>query len=528
MHSGNNHHHQHHHDDSHRQWLNNKITSIGSDDAIFGVTSSHSMMNGCSNNKDHQQEQRMVSMDGRNSEQIQSYNQQHHATTTCQHRPIINIDSREDRCTDNEVVVPPLASTKRSELLLEQQRPITSQQHQLPTSTNRRSSITPTTTPYPSNVGRAHYLEKRLCMDGFIKWGIPFPQGLPHTTTTTATASPVVVTATGGANDDHVRDTPIGPGEVVVLSDVTLIERLVWVRYQRDDVGTVVDCSRSNTGGTRKMDDGSNNTALKNAGTERPKTNTTGYWWPAILYQDYKEVASDATDFWNHLPLWTRLQLVYLMIFDVDNPRNQNCVARLLGRPGHELIEVPMDDHRNKGRDVGTDMNHKKVNRPIVADFYGHLTRILPSVAGKVEYFADHPDLYYDWHHGMDQVEALLGDCLGRPFPLSGEDDKMTWVERARRAERIRWRAHARYVGCLFPLLCPAEPDDDVHQQIMQVDALKQRSKDGDKSNNRVPAGEQPPPTTSPLSKRDKVQTAMKPQVAVKSGKRLKLRFKKT
>ena len=172
--------------------------------------------------------------------------------------------------------------------------------------------------------------------------------------------------------------------------ELTLLNRLVWVKY------------RNNT-----------------------------YWWPAILYNNYSEVVQQSK-IWDQLDTVTRIRLNFLTMIFPNHPQNRIRIARLLGRPKLELIEVKKSDDR--------------------CEFYWQLPHLLPH-AFDSEYFRHDPDLYYDWHRAFDQVEELLRDCLGKRFALnptaSNSSSSKSWLQRAREAEVRRWQeAHPCLATC--------------------------------------------------------------------------------
>jgi hypothetical protein len=57
------------------------------------------------------------------------------------------------------------------------------------------------------------------------------------------------------------------------------------------------------------------------------------------LYKNYRQI-TEQRRVWNMLSSWKRINLSYLLVFDSSNPRNYVKVARLLGRPNLELLEV--------------------------------------------------------------------------------------------------------------------------------------------------------------------------------------------
>jgi hypothetical protein len=242
-----------------------------------------------------------------------------------------------------------------------------------------------------------------------------------------------------------------------------LMERLVWIRYR---------CDR--------------------------------YWWPAILYQrGYHELIHQAVHVWNsQVSLLQRMLIVHCMIFDPTNPRNDTPVARVLGRPGCELIELPRRSH--------TYEQGKPELHPFTADFFWQLPKILPVAACNIEFFAQDGDydLYYDWHRALDQVECLLYDCLGKHMPLLSppvmlnettaatskktqkhwkyattlNSSAFTWVQRARQAERMQWEEHRKYVGCVLFMCGPEEE----HPQQQRQEQFSSDDREASSTNVRI------------------------------------------
>jgi hypothetical protein len=128
------------------------------------------------------------------------------------------------------------------------------------------------------------------------------------------------------------------------------------------------------------------------------------YWWPAIVYDNYRQLIHDETlskNVWYRMPFWKRFQLASLLVFRADDQRNHTQVARLLGRGttndngtggSLEIIEV---------EDTWPFKDESKV------------TQVIGEMALNGDYFRSHPSLYLEWHRAMDQMEQLLGDCLG-------------------------------------------------------------------------------------------------------------------
>jgi hypothetical protein len=167
-------------------------------------------------------------------------------------------------------------------------------------------------------------------------------------------------------------------------AELTLLSRLVWVRY-------------------RQL-----------------------YWWPAILYQNYKEV-SQTQGLWDQLDVWRQMKIGTSTVLFPSHPRNCMRIGRLLGRPTLELLELKKDvDH---------------------CEFYWQLPNILPHTCNS-EFFTKDPDLYYDWHRALDQVEGILRDFLGKRFALTAAtDDSKTWLKKAKEAELAKWAEEHPYLA---------------------------------------------------------------------------------
>ena len=147
------------------------------------------------------------------------------------------------------------------------------------------------------------------------------------------------------------------------------------------------------------------------------------YWWPAILYNNYSEIAQQQK-IWDQLDIGKRMRLSCLTMVFTNHPSNRTRIARLLGRPSLvELVEVRKNGDR--------------------CEFYWQLPTQLKRTCDS-EYFRQHPDLYYDWHRAFDQMEELLRDCLGKRIALnptaSNSSTSKTWLQRAREAELRKWQ----------------------------------------------------------------------------------------
>jgi hypothetical protein len=181
------------------------------------------------------------------------------------------------------------------------------------------------------------------------------------------------------------------------------------------------------------------------------------YWWPAILYKNYREIQKHQSKVWKRLSGWRRMYLARLIALDSTNPRNHVPIARLLGRPLVELVEVVLSSssHDSPGG---------------WSDFASKLPSVLPRMNCNGDYFRKDPGLYYDWHVAMDQVEQLLQDCLGQrlasslPVTKVNTNEKTvvsssSWLQRAKDAERAKWAAVSTPTGC-FSCLCGSKLEE--------------------------------------------------------------------
>jgi hypothetical protein len=174
------------------------------------------------------------------------------------------------------------------------------------------------------------------------------------------------------------------------------------------------------------------------------------YWWPAILYHNYAEALKQPR-IWKHLDLWTKAYLINLTVFTTQDKRNRVKVAWLLGRPTVEFVEVHSDDD--------------------CAEFYWQLPMVLPTAYDSTHFERNNAiDLYYDWHRAMDQVENLLQDILGKHFSLPGgtgsslnsTGKRRTWLEQAKRAEKIKWAEQNPYLSTAFCNCSCVGADDEL------------------------------------------------------------------
>jgi hypothetical protein len=148
---------------------------------------------------------------------------------------------------------------------------------------------------------------------------------------------------------------------------------------------------------------------------------------------------------WGMLSSWKRINLSYLLVFDSSSPRNYVKVARLLGRPHLELLEVES-----------------------YSEFYWELPQVLPKMSCAAEYFRQDPELYYDWHRAMDQVESILRECLGKNFALAPDPSSRTWLQRAKDAERAKW---AVATGCYHCGICqPMGSEEELEANDLVVE----------------------------------------------------------
>jgi hypothetical protein len=147
-----------------------------------------------------------------------------------------------------------------------------------------------------------------------------------------------------------------------------------------------------------------------------------------------------------------RLYLASRLIYDPSNDRNHVQVARLLGRGRCELVEAA---------------SH--------SEFYWELPQILPKASCNVDYFRNDPDLYYDWHRALDDVERILRECLGKQFALLPEASERTWLERARHADRSRWMAATTKLpmAAWFQCCTAKQMEDDDNNDLILTRSLK-------------------------------------------------------
>ena len=154
------------------------------------------------------------------------------------------------------------------------------------------------------------------------------------------------------------------PEQRRVSNEVTLLERLVWVKYQNK------------------------------------------YWWPALLYQNYSELQSQLYD---QLDMKMKAQIAMAVMREVQAEKHIR-VARLLGRQELDIVEV-------------TDGTY--------AEFYWQLPNVLPMACHKSLY--TDPEVYVDFHRGLDQVEAIIRDVTKQSFNLMPQDgnNPSSWEQRA-------------------------------------------------------------------------------------------------
>jgi hypothetical protein len=161
------------------------------------------------------------------------------------------------------------------------------------------------------------------------------------------------------------------------------------------------------------------------------------YWWPAILYKNYGEVQQEPR-LWGGIRLSSRIELASLTIFSPTDPRASVPVAKLLARPSVEFVEI----------------NNAKEK----CEFHSKLPQVLP-YACDAGVFVDNPDLYYDWHKAMDQVELLLKDFFGKHFALAPADSSTTWLARARAAEQKKWAENQPMLASWCQCACAVDSE---------------------------------------------------------------------
>jgi len=171
----------------------------------------------------------------------------------------------------------------------------------------------------------------------------------------------------GPSTERWVTPTPEsssrGDGREKVLPPMTLLERLVWVKYQK-------------------------------------------FWWPALLYHSYSELQDH---------LFTEMDMVLkaqfaMAILSNNKERRKIKIAKLLGRPGLEVVEVDA---------VG------------YCEFYWKLPNVLPE-ACRISNYGDKIELYLDFHRALDQVEELIQEVSQKNFALLPGSNSNTWLERAK------------------------------------------------------------------------------------------------
>ena len=174
------------------------------------------------------------------------------------------------------------------------------------------------------------------------------------------------------------------------------------------------------------------------------------YWWPAILYHNYAEALRQPR-IWKNLDLWSKACLINLTVFSPKDKRNHVKVAWLLGRPSIEFVPIHSDDD--------------------CAEFYWQLPMVLPTAFDSNHFEKNNAiDLYYDWHRGMDQVENLLQDVLGKHFSLPGGTSsshkstgkRRTWLQQAKQTEKIKWAEQNPYLSTAFCNCSCVGPNDEL------------------------------------------------------------------
>jgi hypothetical protein len=144
---------------------------------------------------------------------------------------------------------------------------------------------------------------------------------------------------------------------------MALLERLVWVKYQR-------------------------------------------LWWPALLYQSYSELQEQV---YKEMDMVLKAQFAMAILTNNKERRNIK-IAKLLGRPGLEVVEVDAEGY---------------------CEFYWQLPNVL-SEACKIGNYGNNLELYFDFHRALDQVEELIEEVSQENFALLPGSGSYTWLERAK------------------------------------------------------------------------------------------------
>ena len=143
---------------------------------------------------------------------------------------------------------------------------------------------------------------------------------------------------------------------------LSLLERLVWVKYQE-------------------------------------------FWWPALLYYSYSELQDEL---YKDMDMVLKAQFA-MAILNNNKERKKVKIARLLGRPGLEVVELTAGGY---------------------FEFYWQLPNVL-SEACKFSTYGNNLELYFDFHKALDQVEELIEDVSQENFALLPGSNSYTWLERA-------------------------------------------------------------------------------------------------
>ncbi|KAL3937218.1 MAG: hypothetical protein SGBAC_007626 [Bacillariaceae sp.] len=144
--------------------------------------------------------------------------------------------------------------------------------------------------------------------------------------------------------------------------EVVLLQRLVWVQYQ-------------------------------------------SHWWPALLFQDYFELQDFMED---EMDTVMKAHIAVAIMRQVEQRRNTTKVARLLGKPTIEVVEIATKYH----------------------EFYNKLPQFLPKAISKSR-FGGETDLFLHMHRALDQVEVIISEICQQPFSLLPGMGSTTWLQKA-------------------------------------------------------------------------------------------------
>jgi hypothetical protein len=129
------------------------------------------------------------------------------------------------------------------------------------------------------------------------------------------------------------------------------------------------------------------------------------FWWPALLYHSYSELQEQL---YKEMDMVLKAQFA-MAILNNNKEQRRTKVAKLLGRPGLEVVEVD-----SKG----------------YCDFYWKLPNVLPD-ACKKDHYGNSLELYFDFHRALDEVEEIIEEVSQKNFALMPGSDSYSWLERA-------------------------------------------------------------------------------------------------